>query len=545
MKTLTSIIFKDEKRREIGQNTGITSKFFSVLSFVIVFCTLAGFMVWCSINITKKLKEINQPYLFIGIMLAGNFLIVLVESIFQVINSLYFSKDLKILLRMPINSIDIVHGKLLKLITSEYQMELIMLAVPMIVYGIMSNLELQYYLYIPIILIFLPIIPICITSIVVSVVIKLTSACKSKNKIMYVTIIISLILIDLILEIMRKNGISLNWFSGQALMQENSIAINIAQNFQIIKPITNSLLDYNSTKGILNMGAYIFESILTYIITLMIISPIYLKSVVGTISSGEKSKVQNQTKLTLEDFKAQTIEKAYMKKEYLTIKRSPIFFIQCIVMPVIMSTTVLAVIVGIIIVMKNNGLDLIKQMSIETWFSGAFLAIVQVFYMLNFSSIIAISKDHKWAILCKYIPIKLCKQINLKLRIGKFTNFISSLAVFLLYYYCTKRIMHTIILLAISYGINAFGEKIKIFIDLKNPRFDWDNEYTMMKQNTNVMYELFYTMILIIIIVGLGFIVKDLNLYLVILSMVVLFINIRINKYIETNDDEMFVYNIK
>ena len=52
MKGLTSIIFKNEARRDIGTNDGIKGKMLSALSFIIVFSALAGFMIWASIYIT-------------------------------------------------------------------------------------------------------------------------------------------------------------------------------------------------------------------------------------------------------------------------------------------------------------------------------------------------------------------------------------------------------------------------------------------------------------------------------------------------------------
>ena len=43
--------------------------------------------------------------------------------------------------------------------------------------------------------------------------------------------------------------------------------------------------------------------------------------------------------------------------------------------------------------------------------------------------------------------------------------------------------------------INLIGEKLKLIIDLNKPKLKWEGEYTMMKQNTNIMYELFYTFV--------------------------------------------------
>ncbi len=43
-------------------------------------------------------------------------------------------------------------------------------------------------------------------------------------------------------------------------------------------------------------------------------------------------------------------------------------------------------------------------------------------------------------------------------------------------------------------------EKIMVLIDLNAPKITWTSEYTMMKENVNVMYEFFYAVIVIILL---------------------------------------------
>ena len=88
--------------------------------------------------------------------------------------------------------------------------------------------------------------------------------------------------------------------------------------------------------------------------------------------------------------------------------------------------------------------------------------------------------------------------------------------------------------------LNSFGEKVKILIDMRNPKIDWDNEYTMMKQNTNVMYELFYTIIVLVIIIGLGFLVSNLRFYFPVLISLLLLINLWMNDYLRIRDYKIF-----
>ena len=520
MKTLTSVIFKNEKRKKISSSDGIREKIFSILSFLIVFGALAGFMVWASIYITKKLEEINQAYGFINIMLLGNFAILLLESIFQTLNNLYFSKDLKILLRMPIKSKDIIHGKLSNLIISEYQMEIIMLAIPMIVYGIMNQVNFYFYIYVTVILLVLPVIPISITATIVAIIMRFTNLIKNKSKAMYIAIILAVIVLNTVLLA----------FGGQ---------ISVLELFS--KNITNSLRYYDTVFGIKSLALYVVESILIYLVSIMIISPIYLKGAIGTVINGNKKT--KKVELKLKDFKRNSYKKAYLNKEFKIIKRTPIFLIQCIIMPLVLVGFILIISIALIMVVKNMGIDImyqIKSLANCSWIAGGFLAILQILYMINFASIIAISKEERAAILIKCIPIKLSRQLNLKLVIGKIINLIFSIIIVSLYYVCTKNIVYSICFFIISTGLNLLSEKIKILIDLRNPKTNWDSEYAMMKQNTNVMYELFYTMIVALITIFAGLIITNINIYFGIMIVVVLVTNIALNKYIFNNDNKIF-----
>lgn len=542
MKVITDIVFKNDRRREKISKTGVSGRLLSFLSFAIVFGTLAGFMIWASIYITKKLKGIEQPFAFINIMLLGNFGIIFVESIFQAINILYFSKDLKVFLRMPIKPRDIVNAKMLKIITSGYEMETIMLAIPMIVYGIMTKVGFQFYLYIPVLLIVLPVIPVCITSLVVSLIMRVTNTLKNKSRAMYITIFLAMFIVDIIVTMMGNNISIAKLFRDEVLITENGLAFELAKYFKLVTPIMNTLLNYNTIDGIKLMTLYCLASIGAYLLTICIISPLYLKVAIGSIINGNR-KIKDKFELTIEDFKEKDYKKSYLLKEYWIICRSPIFFIQCLVFPVILAVVILAMATSLFAFSKGIGFNVVAKMTeliSKPWFSGAFLSMSQVFYMINFASIIALSKEEKWSVLCKYIPIKYSRQINVKLKMGKLTNFFTSLTVVLLYYTCTDNIINSLIILLISLGFNVLGEKIKILIDLKNPKTEWDNEYTMMKQNTNVMYELFYTMLIIYIVVGIGFIINNLSAYFIIVGITVIILNLLMNKYIFDNDVKLF-----
>ena len=539
MKSLTSVIIKNSKRQE-KQNT-VKEKVLSFIAFAIVFGFLAISMTVLSFTVTKKLKEIDQSYTFINILVLMNFFILFAKSIFESLNVLYFSKDLKHLLRMPIKSKDIINAKFINMILSEYQMEFIMLAIPMIVYGIIMKVEITFYLYTVLVLLILPIIPIVTTSIVVAIIMRFSNHLKNKTQVLYITIIISAILIDLIFTGFKPIKVTKQEFE-VAVLKPNGLATMIADKIELIKPIMNTLLNYNNENGIKNLSIYIVESIVMYILGILVISKIYLKGVIGTTINSKKIK-GDTTKLTIEDFKKQNKIKSYVQKERKTISRTPIFCIQCLMIPIIYPLIILEVFIVAVIVSKKLGIDIIQNFLgiINTSIGQAiFIGVGLVFFMMNFCSIIGISKDCKTAILTKTLPIKLEKQFNIKTSIGKRINMLSVIIITFSYWYAVKNLAPTIIMFTILYLLNSIGEKIKLLIDIRKPQINWDNEYTMMKQNTNIMNVLFYTLSILIALYIISKIIPQAHYYLATILGIVIASYFIITNYISKKQNKIF-----
>ena len=540
MRKITSIIIKNSKRQE-KQDT-LKEKILSAIAFLIVFLSLAITMIVTSIYVTKELAKIKQEYTFINILLLMNFIILFGKSIFESLNVLYFSKDLKILLRMPIESKDIVNGKIINMILSEYQMETIMLAIPMIVYGVLTKAGLLFYAYMIIILAILPIIPIVITSTIISIIMRFTNIIKNKTEVMYIAIIATLIALDLLFTGINPNiKFSIAEFK-ETVFRMNGIAEEIANRFILIKPTMSTLLNYNNIEGLKNCVLYILESGITYIVGVFIISKIYLKGAIGTTINSQKENKTNR-KLTIEDFKKRDKKKAYLSKEIKIIARTPIFCIQCLIIPIIYPLTIMMVVAIAVVVSKLIGVDLISDLMNKmntSQMAMIFIAVGEVFFMMNFCSIIGISKESKSAILTKTIPIGFKTQFNLKTYLGKTMNLLSVLIITFAYFQATKDPIQTIVMFAILYLLDSMGEKIKLYIDSRKPQIDWDNEYSMMKQNANIMNVLFKTLITLVILFLISKLIRNQFAYLVSILMLSFIVNSFINNYISRNKNKIF-----
>ncbi len=543
--SLLSVIFKNSKRKD---NTGNNDKRQNVLNFVaflIVFGSLAVSMTIISYGLTKKLMTINQEYMFINILLLMDFGILFVKSIFESLNVLYFSKDLKLILRLPLKPSTIVNAKMLKMIESEYQMEIIMLAIPMVVFGILNKVGFLFYLYTLLILIIIPIIPIAIASIVMAVIMRFTNIIKDKNKVMYISIIVGFIILDLIIGIASTNISMENAaenLRGQVL-EFNGVANALANSFVLIKTIMNSIQNYNNVSGFLNIGLYTIVSLAFYAISILIISPIYLKGAVGTTLNGERAKTTTNSELSIADFKETGRKKSYILKEYKMMSRSPIFFIQCIFLPIIYPLAIFVTVIGFVGLASLLGVNLAEKLNaqINSGIGQAiFISVAQIFFMMNFASIIAVSKDGIGAIRSKVLPISFERQFKYKTWIGRTANIFSGLLVISVYYLLTKSFLQTLIVLAILISQNRLGENLKLLVDLKNPQITWESEYTMMKQNSNVMYILFYSLVFVGLFFLLGKIIGNAILYINVIMWISIIANLYIDDFIRKRQNRLF-----
>ena len=539
MKSLTKVILKNS----IRTNPSKKSLILGGIAFSIVFLFLSIMMILFSYIVTKQLIKINQAYAFVNILLLMNFFILFAKSVFESLNVLYFSKDLKILLRMPIYPKDILHAKFFNMIISEYQMEVIMLGIPMIVYGILTKVIFLFYIYIFLVLLILPIIPILLTSLIIAIIMRFTNFIKNKNKVLYITIIISMFLMGFVTMIFSNNQtISVSGFRN-IILKTNGLAESIADYFILIKPIMNTLLNYDNIDGLKNLILYYLESIICYFIIIFIISKIYLKGAIGTTINSDKNTKCEFKELNLKDFESKKMNKTYIIKEWKTLLRTPIFCIECVIMPLLYPICILAIVLFLMQFAKLVGLDLIESFkSIVNSSLGIsiFLIVGQVFYMLNFSSIIAISRDSNNAILIKFLPIDLYKQFKIKIRIGILINTLASLIVSIAFLIFTKNLLFTFIIFLSLCFINVIGEKCKLLIDLQNPQMNWNSEYTMMKQNTNIMYELFYTFFISGCIFVISKIIIRSSIFLFTIFVITFLINFILSKYIDKKKAKLF-----
>lgn len=547
--SLTKVLLKNafqKMQTETSSNKKRKPKSMLIL-YSICFLYLAGIMGFFSYQIIQNLIMIKQEQVFLGIILMGVAMFVMLQTIFSGISLLYYTKDNEYILPLPIKSSQIIMAKTNVLIITEYIMESIIGLIPLILYGILTGAGILYYITMTIILLVFPILPILLVSLLIMIIMSFAKLTKNRNRFQIIaTIILIVVIFFFSTSIQKTEGIQEELI--KLITQANGLVQMIEGYFPTLGMAINALTANNVLTTIGNISILILTTIAIYCIYVVLAQKLYFKGAVGNLSSGIKTKKKLNEKVA---FKKSNLAKTYIGKEFKILLRNPVFLLQCILPAVLFPV----LFIGISLLGANNsGDEEIKQMmralntigNKESILIGAgVLGVLQFFSMFIYISVTAISREGRNAVFMKYIPVSLMKQLEYKIAPNIIMNIFTNLVTVILVQILLKLPISYLILIFISSIIIAVLQSyLMILVDLKKPKLEWSSEYAVVKQNINLVWPVVMSLanITIIIVISALSNLIAISGYITIgvIALLYLLAVIQVRKYIEKNQVILF-----
>lgn len=509
----------------------------SVFVWLILIVSLALFYI--SNEIIKALVSSGYPEVFLSIYFLILAIFIMFQTILVCTNIFYFSKDIELILPFPIKPVNLLIAKFNTLICTLYVSEAIFGIIPMCIYGILTHSTLLFYIYVVLIFIFFPIFLALVLSIIMMFIMKISKFIKNKET--FQTIITLLLVTSIfIVEYNVINNIFIqnkeieivenNFQIADKLIEFNNKIETSNKLFLVINPAVKVLKNSN-LQNIFEIIKIILIDFITFIIFIFIGKKTYLKDILKNTSY--LIKTSNKGINLYKKCKKNIIFKAYIKKEFKNLFRNSMVFMQCVYPMIISLITV--IIISIILLPKLNEVlnnpdikQLIGNLEFDLSIVYIILSGIQVLFMISPASLTSISRDGKNASFMKYIPISYFRQILYKGLPQIFINSISVIIIIGILYYAFPSIgiVNVLLVFISSMILNALNSYSMIIVDLLNPKLEWDSEYEILKQNNNRYFQYAFTVIVILILVYLNKVLEgiNLNLAIIITSIVFLFI---------------------
>ena len=437
------------------------------------------------------LHQIGQEAVILGFGLSVVCVVIFFFGIFYAMSIFYFSMDVENLLPLPFKPWHIMGAKFTVVLIYEYMTEIIFFAPTLIAYGLKSGGGVLYYIYGIVIFLLLPIVPLVIASIINMIVMRFTNIAKNKDRFRLVGGLIAMgfgvgtnIYIQKFSQDLNQSEITEMFSKGN-----NSLVDLATKMFPSTKVVVNSLINTNNIKGIINLILFIAITLAAVIIFIILGQVLYFKGVMGVSETSSKRKTLSSNEFIKNTTQNSSL-KIYIIKELKVLFRTPIYFMNCVLMNFLWPIFLL-----IPIFAQKGGSGQIKQLTgfLQSGKStGIVLSIFFAFMVFsscsNSIATTAISREGKNLFILKYIPMKYKDQLMAKVLSAVVLGVAAMITISIISLILLKLPLDLVLLMIIVglLGI-VFTSFIGIFIDLNFPKLHWDTEQEAVKRNLNVL----------------------------------------------------------
>lgn len=477
----------------------------AVLAVIGIFPTLYGYL-----RLIKELYGLLQPLgqeqvILTFSLLAGQFLILLF-GLYYVVSAFYFSKDLEMLIPLPLKPFEVMLSKFTVILVNEYLSVLAIVAPVLVYFGILAESGLTYWTNAVVVFFFLPVIPLAVVSLLVVGMMRVVNLGRKKDALIIVG---SLILI--------AAALSLQFFINRSPGSEpdpEAVARFFASPDSLIKRVgagfppsvwaTKALVGGFSSPGLFNLLIFVGTSLAMFCGILVMAEKLFYRGLIGIGEISGRRKVLSPTQMSRMVSSGRRPVQAILRREWRIMNRTPVFLLNGVL------TAVLFPVIFIVMAKAGGGDDTFilmrgfasaKPLSVILA-AATFLIICGC---LSGTSSSAFSREGGQFWMSKVIPVTPREQVVAKFLhsyvialLGIGAGSVALLAVF--------RLKASTLLAALALAlIGAVGlTAIGMIIDLARPLLKWTNPQKAIKQNLNVLLAVFADLG---ILAGLGFFV--------------------------------------
>ncbi|WP_434309736.1 putative ABC transporter permease subunit [Hominifimenecus sp. rT4P-3] len=419
-----------------------------------------------------------------------------------ILSVFYMSGDVQHLLPLPLKPVQIVGAKFTVVWIYEVVTTAVLLLPLFVGYGWEASAGISFWISIAIGLLLLPIVPMVYAALLSMIFMRVGK--KAKNKSVLTTLGTILLLVV---------SMCVGMFSGQleTVDQEGLIALLSAGKNSLVGflsklfPNLQFLVKAMTGEGIWQLLIVLAITAAFLVLFLLVASKLYFGGVLSmseTTSKRQKITAAEGEKLV----RRQSVMSAYLKKELRLLFRTPVYFLNCILMVLIWPLIFLVPVLIAILTQFDSiseGFAVLGELAallgpVDSGSPMVGLITIGVSYgltlfagSLNLVSATAISREGDGFMTMKYIPVSYRDQIKAKLLSGLLPGCVGTTGYLLILLVIGMILgvplwtaaLALLLSVVLNFGMNCF----QLWRDLCRPKLTWANEQQAVKQNFNSM----------------------------------------------------------
>jgi len=445
-------------------------------------------------NLYLALRPIGQERLLLTLGVLAGQLFVLLFGLYYVISAFYFSRDLEMLIPLPLKPFEVMFSKFAVILVNEYLTVLAVVVPVLAVFGAMSAAGPAYWVNAVLVYLFLPVIPLAAVSALVVAMMRLVNLSRKKD---ILIIVGSIVLIAAVLFVQFAAGragnreLSAGSVAGY-LASPDSLLSRVGSGFPPSIWAAKALAGGFSPSGLWNLALFIGVSLALFAGMLVLSERLFYRGLIGIGEVSGRRRILSAAQLSGRVSSGRHPVRAIFTREWRLMNRTPIFLLN--------GTLTVILVPVLIVLLTSTGSDrggdaaaLLRFMTSTHAFYAilAAAAFMTVCGSLNGTSSSTFSREGKHFWISQVIPVAPRDQAAAKFLHSYLVALLGIAAatiVCIFVFHLGTGVLAAAIVLALAAAVPLVAAGM--IIDLARPLLDWTNPQKAIKQNLNVLLAL-------------------------------------------------------
>jgi len=432
----------------------------------------------------------QQAVLLTAAVLLGQ-LLVLIFGFYYVISAFYFSRDLEILIPLPLTPVQVMLSKFSVILTNEYLTVALLVLPVFISYGVLEGAGVGYWLSAALVYLFLPVIPLAVVGLLVVGLMRVANLSRKKD---------ALIIVGSLVLMTAALGGQV-WFSrsaGSSSPDPEAIARSLAAPDGLVRSLgakfppsvwaTRTMAGGPGGAGWGNAALFFGASVLLFAGLVLAAERLFYRGLLGLGETSARRKTLGREALTGRLSSGSHPVRAVFSRELRLMNRTPIFLLNGVL------SVVLIPVIFVLMAKTGGGRSDATQILAAVGSKNPVAAVLASALFMAFSGCLngtassTFSREGGQFWISKVIPVRPRDQAKGKL-LHSYAVALLGIAAASVVILLTFRPKAAVLLAALAVGAvtSFFLTTVGMMIDLVRPLLNWTNPQKAIKQNFNVL----------------------------------------------------------
>jgi ABC-2 type transport system permease protein len=435
------------------------------------------------------LKPMGQESAIPAVGLMAGQVLIMIFGLYYIISAFYFSRDMEMLVPLPLRPFQVVLSKFAVILANEYLTVSFIILPFMITFGVLAGGTAGYWVNAAIVYLALPVIPLAIVSVLVVVMMRFVNLSRKKDALILIGSI-ALIAFWLAINFLLQRADQADIGAGNLahfFTSPDSLLNRVGARFPPSIWATKALVHGFSADGLKNLAMFLGASLLCFGAMLFLAERLFYKGAIGLSEANLRRRVMTHDEMSRRVSSGHGAVSAIFVREWRIMNRTPVFLLNGIMVSILLPAMLL-------MMSKSGSVPFGRTLlqSTESRDSTPVVLILALFMTIcgsfNSTASSTFSREGSQFWISRIIPVAPREQIEAKFLhsyLVSVLGIVIALAVICFLFPAQAGTVFEALVLALVASV-LFTD-VGMMIDLARPLLDWTNPQKAVKQNLNVM----------------------------------------------------------